>query len=176
MNENIKKNGITFGIISGLISVFITTTMYIISLELFTKWWIGILSILISLVLSILLMTKTKREVADDFSFKNAFTTYFIYTVIGISISVFFNILLFNVIDTEAKITIKEITMRFSVEIMEKFNTPKDKMNEAILQMENTDQFGVLEQIKGMFFAIAFSSLFGLLLAAIFKSKTTYKI
>lgn len=175
MNENIKKNGITFGIISGLISVFITTTMYIISLELFTKWWIGILSILISLVLSILLMTKTKREVADDFSFKNAFTTYFIYTVIGISISVFFNILLFNVIDTEAKITIKEITMRFSVEIMEKFNTPKDKMNEAILQLENTDQFGVLEQIKGMFFTIAFSSLFGLLLAAIFKTKTTYK-
>lgn len=173
MNEIVKKNGITFGIISGLISVLVSATIYAINLEYFTKWWVGVLTILISLTLSIILMTKTKKEVKEDFTFKNAFTTYFIYTVIGIFISVLFNIVLFNFVDTEAKETIKELTMRFSIEMMEKFDTPKQVMKDAIKEMENQDQFGISQQIKGMFFSIAFSCLFGLILAAIFKSKNT---
>jgi hypothetical protein len=173
MNEIVKKNGITFGLISGLISVLITTLVYTINLELFTKWWLGIITIAISLTLSIMLMVKTKKEVKDQFTFKNAFTTYFIYTVIGILISVLFNIVLFNFIDTEAKETIKELTIRFSMEIMEKFNTPKEIMKESLKQMEAEDQFGIASQIKGLFFSIAFSAVFGLILAAIFKSKNT---
>lgn len=173
MNAIVKKNGITFGIISGVISIFITTLIYVINLELFTKWWIGVLTIVISLALSIFLMLKTKREVQDNFDFKNAFTTYFIYTVIAISISVFFNIILFNFVDLEAKETIKELTMKFSVEVMDKFGAPQKSIDEAIIKMQENDQFGISELIKGMFFSIAFSSLFGLILAAIFKTKNT---
>jgi hypothetical protein len=173
MNEIVKKNGITFGLISGLISVLITASIYAINLEFFTKWWLGIITIAISLTLSIMLMVKTKKEVKEEFTFKNAFTTYFIYTVIGILISVIFNIVLFNFIDTDAKETIKELTIRFSMEIMERFNTPKEIMVESLKNMETQDQFGIASQIKGLFFSIAISSVFGLILAAIFKSKNT---
>lgn len=173
MNEIVKKNGITFGLISGLISVLITTSVYTINLELFTKWWLGIITMVISLTLSIMLMVKTKKEVKDLFTFKNAFTTYFIFTVIGISISVLFNIILFNFIDTEAKETIKELTIRFAMEIMERINAPKEIMAESLKQMEAQDQFGIASQIQGLFISIAVSSVFGLILAAIFKSKNT---
>ena len=41
MNEVIKKNGITYGIISGVFSALITATVYAIDLHLFTAWWLG---------------------------------------------------------------------------------------------------------------------------------------
>jgi hypothetical protein len=173
MNEIVKKNGVNFGLISGFISVLITTAVYATNLEFFTKWWLGLIMIGISLSLSIMLMLKTKKEVKEHFNFKNAFTTYFIYTLIAIVISVLFNIVLFNFIDVNAKETIKELTIRFSMEVMERFNTPKEVMQEALEKMENQDQFGITEQIKGLFISLSLSSIFGLILAAIFKTKST---
>jgi len=172
MNEIIKKNGITFGAIAGLASVLITTLIYTIDITLFTKWWVGIISIIISLSISIYLMIKTKKDLNGNFPFKSAFTTYFISAVIGVLISVAFNIVLFNFIDPAAKDTIKELTIKFTVEMLEKFNTPKDAINEAIKGMQENDPYSIIQLLKGSVFAILFSSLFGLLLAAIFKSKT----
>ena len=74
MNEIIKKNGITFGIITGVISILITASVYIIDLKLFTAWWLGILSIGIYLGIGIYLLSKTKKELGGIFPFKDAFT------------------------------------------------------------------------------------------------------
>ena len=41
MNEIVKKNGINFGLISGLIGVLVTTVMYAVDLKLFVNMWIG---------------------------------------------------------------------------------------------------------------------------------------
>jgi len=172
MNEIIKKNGISFGIILGVFSVLFTTAIYVIDLTLFTKWWVGILNILIYVSIGVYLMVKTKRELNNLFPFKEAFTTYFISAVIGILISVAFNIILFNYIDPGAKDTIKELTIKFAVEIMEKFDTPKEAVNQAIKDMQAVDNYSIGQLLKGSVFAILFSTIFGLILAAIFKSKS----
>lgn len=171
MNEIVKKNGISFGLISGLISVVITTLIYVINLEYFTKWWIGVVTILISIILSIMLMITTKKQLKEDFPFKSAFTTYFIYTLIGTSIGVIFNIILFNLIDPAAKDTLRELTTKFTIEMMEKFGAPREAINEALKGIKTQDQFGISSQIKGLFFTIAFSCIWGLILSAIFKSE-----
>jgi hypothetical protein len=173
MNKIIKKNGIMFGTVIGLISVLTTTLIYSIDLKLFTSWWIGLLNILIYITISIYLLVKTKKDLKGIFPFKDAFTTYFISVVIGILISVTFNIILFNFVDPAAKDTIKELTIKFAVEMMQKFNTPTEAVNQAIKDMQANDQFSIGQLIKGGVFSILFSSIFGLILAAIFKSKST---
>ncbi|WP_255702269.1 DUF4199 domain-containing protein [Flavobacterium wongokense] len=172
MNEIIKKNGITFGIVTGLVSVLITTLIYIIDLKLFTAWWLGVLNIIIYISIGVFLLVKTKKELHGVFPFKDAFTTYFISAVVGIIISVAFNIILFNFIDPGAKETIKELTIKFAVEMMEKFDAPKDAINQAIKDMQANDQFSIGQLLKGSVFSILFSAIFGLILAAIFKSKS----
>jgi hypothetical protein len=172
MNEIIKKNGITFGIVTGLVSILITTTIYLVDLKLFTSWWLGILNIIIYISIGVYLLVKTKKELNGVFPFKSAFTTYFISAVIGILISVAFNIILFNFIDPAAKETIRELTIKFAVEMMEKFNAPREAVNQAIKEMQANDQFSIGQLLKGSIFSIAFSALFGLILAAIFKSKS----
>jgi hypothetical protein len=171
MNEIIKKNGISYGIITGIVSVLITTAIYSIDLNLFVKWWLGIIIFLVYIIIGIVLLSKTKKELKGIFSFKEAFTTYFISAVIGILISVCFNILLFNVIDPSVKDTLNEIIIKYTVEMMEKFGTPSSAINEAVKKMQENNPYSTIELIKGSAFSIAGSALFGLLLALIFKSK-----
>jgi hypothetical protein len=171
INETIKKNGITFGILTGLFSILVTTAIYIVDLNLFTAWWLGLINIVIYIIIAIVLLSKTKKELNGVFSFKEAFTTYFISAIIGLALSVCFNMLLFNVIDPGAKDTIKELTIKYMVTTMEKFNAPAETVNTAIKDLQENNQFSVLGLLKGSLTNIIFVSIFGLIMAAFFKSR-----
>jgi hypothetical protein len=56
---------------------------------------------------------------------------------------------------------------------LQKFNTPASAINEAVKKMQESDQFSIIELLKGSAFSMIFSALFGLLLALVFKSKST---
>ena len=172
INEIIKRNGITFGVLTGILSALITATIYAVDLNLFVSWWIGVISISIYLVLGIVLLSKTKKELKGIFPFKEAFTTYFICAVIAILIGTTFNILLFNVIDPSAQDTLKEITLKNTIAMMEKFNSPPAAINDVISKMKDSNPFSTIELLKGSVSSIVFSSIFGLIMAAFFKSKS----
>ena len=173
INEIIKRNGITFGVLIGIVSSLITATIYAIDLNLFSSWWIGITSIIVYLVLGIVLLSKTKKEIKTIFTFKDAFTTYFIAAVIGILISTLFNVLLFNVIDPSAKDKLLEITMKITANMMQKFGTPASVINEAIAELKETNPYSTIELLKGSIFSIIFSSIFGLILAVLLQTRST---
>ncbi|MNE45213.1 hypothetical protein D3C87_834070 [compost metagenome] len=172
INEVIKKNGVAYGVMIGIASALVTATIYTIDLNLFTAWWMGILGIVISLTISIILLSKTKRELNGVFPFKDAFTTYFIAAVIGILISTTFNIVLFNVIDPGAKDTLSEIMIKYTVGMMQKFGTPASAINETIAKMKESNPYSTFELLKGSVFAMVVSAIFGLIFAAFFKSKS----
>jgi len=173
INEVIKKNGITYGTILGIILALITASLYAIDLKLFVSGWIGASTFVIYVIISILLLVKTKKDLNGVLSFKDAFTTYFIAVLIAILISTFFSILLFNVIDPEAKETISEHLIKYMAETLQKFGTPASAVNEALAKMKETNPFSTFEQLKGSVFSLALYSILGLILAAFFKSKTT---
>lgn len=175
INEIIKKNGITFGIVSGIFSCLLTASLYAIDLNLFIKPWIGIVSIAIYLIIGILLLINTKKEIQGEFSFKDAFTTYFIAAAIGILISTLFNILLFNIIDPSAKDTLNEITLKYTISMMQKFGAPASAINEAIKGMKESSPYDISSLLKGMLTSLAFSSIFGLIMAAFFKTRKSYQ-
>uniref|UniRef100_UPI0030CA552E DUF4199 domain-containing protein n=1 Tax=uncultured Flavobacterium sp. TaxID=165435 RepID=UPI0030CA552E len=97
--------------------------------------------------------------------------TFFIFSIIGILISVLFNILLFNVIDPSLKDSVKELSIEATVSMLKNFGTPSSAIKEAVEKISESNQFGIVEQLKGSLFSIIFSAIFGLILAAIFKSK-----
>lgn len=171
INEIIKKNGVTFGVISGIVSCLITAVIYAIDLNLFLNTWLLVIMVSISLFLSIILLIKTKKEIQSDFSFKDAFTTYFIYAAVGILIATLFNIVLWNFIDPAAKESLNELTIKYTVNMMQKFNTPASAINEAIKGMKENSPYDIAAQSKGFFTNLIFSSIFGLIMAAFFKTR-----
>jgi len=175
INEIIKKNGITFGIIMGLISVLTTTLIYTINLELFISWWIGLVTISLYIIISVTLLIKTKKDLNGVLPFKEAFTTYFIAALTAISISVVFNIILFNIIDPGVGDTIDELTIKYMTKSMGEFNIPTETINKAIEDVRNSDRYSVSGLLKGSLSNLVFSIIFGLVMAAFFKSKPSNK-
>lgn len=173
INEIIKKNGLTFGIITGIGSALITTLIYTIDLKLFTSWWVGVLSMVFYVVIAIVLLSKTKKEFNGLLNFKDAFTTYFISALVGLAISLLFNIILFNFVDPSAKDVIKDLTIKYMMETMTKFNAPAATVNEAIKNLQENDQFSIMGLLKGSLTNIIFITIFGLIMAAFFKSKSS---
>ncbi|MFV8347441.1 MULTISPECIES: DUF4199 domain-containing protein [Flavobacterium] len=173
INEIIKKNGVTYGITLGVILALITATMYAIDLKLFVSGWIGGLTFVIYLVIGILLLTKTKKDINGFFSFKDAFTAFFITVVIALLISTLLSVLLFNVIDPSAKDTVNDLLVKYMAETLQKFGTPASAINEALAKMKENNPFSTLEQLKALVFSLVGYSILGLILAAFFKSKTT---
>ncbi|MGL5112087.1 MAG: DUF4199 domain-containing protein [Flavobacterium sp.] len=173
INEIIKKNGVTFGVVIGVLSSILTTAIYAIDLNLFIKPWIGLVSMGVYLIIGIVLLAKTKKEIQTEYSFKDAFTTYFIAAVVGILISTLFNIVLWNFIDPTAKETLNELTIKYTISLMQKFGTPASAINEAIKSMKESSPYDIDSLLKGMITTIVFSSVFGLLMAAFFKTRKT---
>jgi len=175
MNEIIKKNGITYGIILGVISVLTTTLIYVIDLELFVNMWVGIIAIVINIIVGVILVSKTKKQLNNVISFKEAFTVYFIAAALGGLISIIFYYLLFNVIDPGAKATVQELTIKMTVGMMEKFGAPAESINTTVEELQKTDNYSLGSLVKGYFFGLIMNAVFGLILALIFKSKPAYK-
>lgn len=171
MEKPIKSVAVTYGIYLGIILSLLTVVAYAVDLSLFTKWWFGILSILILIVVSIVAIKTAKKQTSELFIFKNAFTTYFITILVGTLISTVMSILVFNFIDPEAAETVKELTIDTTRQMMENFGAAESDINEALVKMEQDDQFSIVNQLKRFVFSLAFLSLIGLILALIFREK-----
>ena len=172
MNEIIKKNAVTFGAILGIISITSTTVIYITDIKLFMSWWIGGISIILNIIIGVYLVSNTKKQLDNTICFKDAFSVYFMAGVLGSTISALFNYFLFNFIDPEAKETLKEMTIQYTVEMMEKFGTPKEVLKQAIAELQKTDNYSLGKIFMGLLFVYIIVAIFGLILAAIFKSKS----
>jgi len=175
MNEIIKKNAVSYGIVLGVISIVITTLIYALNIELFGSWWLGLVILAINLVIYCILLSKTKKQLNNDYSFKQAFTTFFIAMLIGASISTLYNLVLFNFVDPAAKETIQEISVKSTVSMMERFGAPESEIEKAIEKVRETDNFSIGNLLMGLGVTLVIGSIFGLILAAIFKSKPAYK-
>ena len=172
MNTIVKKNGITYGVISGVVSILITTLIYTFDINLFLSGWITFLKFSAFTLIAIMLLVNTKKDLNNIFSFKTAFTTYFIHILVGLILATVFEIVLFNLIDPSLKDTIKELSMEFTSKFMEKMGAKASDINKAMAAVQDVDQYSVLELLKGSAIYILMASVYGLILAAIFKSKT----
>ncbi|UOK42478.1 MULTISPECIES: DUF4199 domain-containing protein [Flavobacterium] len=173
MNEVIKKNGVNYGITIGIISILLTASLYAIDLKLFTNMWLGLIMILVYIIIGVILVSKTKKQLNGQITFKEAFTVYFLAAAIAAAMSAVFNILLFNVIDPAAKETLNNEVIEYTVNMMKKTGAPTDKIKEVVEKMQETDNYSFMNQLKGLVFSLIFSSVFGALLALIFRNKTS---
>lgn len=175
MENNIKKNGLTLGLIMGVILVLITTTMFVVDLSLFTNWWVGIVNFVIIIGIAIYSSISSKKELKGMMNYKDAFLSFILPIIVGVAIYVAYNIILFNVIDPNAKEVLTENVIAMTKEMMGKFNVPATEINKAIADIEGKDNFGPLSQFQSYFFQIAFYAVLGLLVALVFKTPSSPK-
>jgi len=165
--ENLRKNSVTFGLFLGLFLIVVTTLMYAIDLSLFTKPWIGIINLIVVTLFGAFAGIKSKKQAGGFLTFKEAFTAFFITVLIGFLISTLYSILLFNVIDPEAKTVITDHLIKYTVDMMQSFGAKAADVNKLVDEMQKTDSFGAAGQLKGFAVNLVIYSIIGLITALI---------
>lgn len=171
MNEIVKKNGIKFGIITAIISILHTLGIYLIDYRLFINVWLGFSLLFVFIIIGCLQLVELRKELGGYMTLKEGFTSYFINSLIALSLSTIFSLLLFNVIDTNVRDLANEELIVFQVKNLENYSVPTEKIKETVINMKETPQFSAVGILRSSIGSLLGSILFGLILAAIFKRK-----
>jgi len=171
MTDAVKKNGINFGVTLAVILVLLNIVMYLVDLELFVNSALGFVRMFIIITLAILAVVQAKKALGGFINFKEAFTAFFITILIGLVAYTLSIIILFNVIDPQAKATLNEMYLRLALETMQNFTDDTKMLREVAEQQKGTDNLGIGTQLLGLAISIVGYSVVGLIVAAILKSK-----
>jgi hypothetical protein len=172
MENSIKKNGITNGIILGLIIILSSNVIYIIDLSLFTSQWVGIINLLLILAFGIYTSVINKKLLMGKMQYKEAFLSFILPVIVGLALSNLFSLLLLNYIDPEAKEIITEHMIKMINEMPSKNEISKAEVQNYINEIRTKDNFGVRVHVETFFTSVTIYSVIGLIVGLIFKTPT----
>jgi len=177
MEKSLKESALNLGLYLGLFLAAITVISYAAYLELLTKWWLGIIIFVVIIVFGTLSASKSKTLNGGFLDFKSAFSSYFITVAVGLVISTLVSVVLFNFIDPDAALVLKEKTIEASVAMMKSFNAPASEISKAVDAMEaQKNQFALGQQLQSTAIFLIIQAIIGLIVAAIVKKNPENQI
>ncbi|MFV8226011.1 DUF4199 domain-containing protein [Christiangramia aquimixticola] len=171
MEQSSKKLATSYGVYLGISLILITVLIYAFDISLMTEWYLMVLNLILILVLGTMAVKKAKTASTTLFTFKNAFSAYFLTVVTGLFIATIFSLILFNLIDPEAAETLKELSMEKQVEMLENFGMTEAQINEAMIKMQEEETFSIKNVTISFASQLIFFSIIGLIIALIFREK-----
>lgn len=169
MEKSVKTIALNYGSYVGLFLILITVVIYTVDINLMANVWLGIGMMLLIIGVGVFATAKVKGELNGIISFKNAFSSYFVTTVLGVTISSVFSVILFSYIDPEAAEEVKRVTIEATVNTLKGFNTPADAIAQAVEEIENTDQFSIGNTSQSLAIGAVLQAVIGLIVGAIMK-------
>jgi hypothetical protein len=170
MEKSIKSSAINYGLYLGGLLTLMTAVLYAVKLELLVNFWLRLVILPILMIVFGVISTAKSKSLLDGFiNFKQAFSSYFITVAVGILISTLVSILLFNFIDPDAAIKLKEIAIENTIAMLEGFNAPPEQIAKSVEQIEQQDTQSISAQIFSVAQALVFFAVIGLIVAAIMK-------
>lgn len=171
MENSTKSSSINYGLYLGATLSLFTIAIYAINLDLMVKWWLGVILLLIVVVFGVVSTAKSKSLQNGFISFKDALGSYVLTVAVGLLISTLVSYILFNFIDPDAALYIKEKTVEFTVDMMEGFNVPAEAVSEAVAKIEEQNQYSLGNLLQSFLMGMIFQIIIGLIVAAIMKKK-----
>lgn len=169
MENSIKSNSINYGLYLGGLLSLLTVLVYAVNLDLMTNTWYGISLLILIVVFGIISIAKGKGIQEGFISFKQSFTAYFLTVLIGLVISTIVSYIIFNIVDPDAAIILKEKTIEATISFMEGFGAPAETIAEAVEKIENDNQFSISNIMMSLAMQMVMFSIVGLIVAAIMK-------
>lgn len=158
------KKALTYGVLAGVIVTVYTLLLYALGMEYYASWWLAIIAFVLIVFLVFYFGYKVKKEHKEGlFDFKQAFIALLTIGLTASFVTVVWNVVLYNMIDTNLGKELTEHVIEQTSEMMEKFGTPESAMEEALAEMADMpEQFKtgalLLGWLKGsvMYIILAF--------------------
>lgn len=170
MKDYILKNGL----ILGSISIILLVASYAIGVDFFLNNTWSIIKGILPYVVLIFLVIEYKKLVGGYISFKETFTVTIGITVAGAFLSTFFSILLFNFIDPDFAVHLKDFTVeKLAVQLdqLPESNPMYSVMETLIEQTQEEDIYSISNQASALFYSLFFHIIFSAIIAAFIKKE-----
>ena len=164
-----KKNAINHGTMLGLMLGLSTTLMYAFNSDLLVNKSVGILMTLLVIVMGIISTAKFKGILSGVMTFKEAFSSYFITTAVGLAISTAVGILIFTIIDPDLATSLNAYLLEIAQETMIRSKDSPEEIEKQIANLSQVDNFSIASQAKSYVDRLIRYSVLGLLVGLIFK-------
>ncbi|MGY0392766.1 DUF4199 domain-containing protein [Bizionia sp. KMM 8389] len=172
METTTKSNALNHGLYLGATLALLTVIAYSVNLDLFTKWWFGVITMLAVIIFGIISSMKSRSLLNGYISFKGAFSSFFITVFIGLVISTIVSYVVFNVIDPEAATLLQEKILESQVEMMRGFGAPEASIAEVVEEMEKQENlYSIGNILQAMAFQLVGFSIVGLIVALVVKKE-----
>ena len=175
MKDYILKNGL----ILGSISIILLVASYAIGVDFFLNNTWSIIKGILPYVVLIFLVIEYKKLVGGYISFKETFTVTIGITVAGAFLSTFFSILLFNFIDPDFAVHLKDFTVeKLAVQLdqLPESNPMYSVMETLIEQTQEEDIYSISNQASALFYSLFFHIIFSAIIAAFIKKDKPIEI
>ena len=169
MEKSMKSLATNWGLYLGVILALLGVIGYV-NLDLLTKWWFGISMLILIIVFGIVSSMKSKALQGGFISFKLAFTSFFITVALGLVVSTFVTIVIYNFVDPEAAVTLKEKIIDSQAEMMQNFGAPEEAIAKALEEFEaQENMFAIGQVLKSLAFQLIGYIIVGLIAALVIK-------
>ena len=168
MKDYIHKNGLVFG----AISIILNSASYSLGVDFFMSPALLISKIVLYVTVLVFLSLNFRKIIGDYISFKDTFSVSLGIAAAGSFISTLFLILLFNFIDSNFAVLIKQATIEkliMSLEQIPEGNAFYENIENSIEEIENTNLYSVTNQWKALIQEIFSYSVICVILALFIK-------
>jgi hypothetical protein len=171
------KSTLIYGCILGALLIIFDVILYIsnfMPVGFFKPLLLLLVTLLIYIIGTIIFAKKVRNEYyPNEFSFGKAFLTCLLISVSAIILSQSFAYLRASVIDPDFYPRVFEAQKEFMLDFFTKNNVPEDKIDEAIVKMD--EEFAkytpFISTLKAAGISLIFSAIFSLIVAAIIKKR-----
>ena len=173
MNQSLfKRPFFWYGIYYGIASILLFTIIYAVNLEFFGRFFMWMLAGVVILLDFMIMGGMAERKANGGYlKYFDAFKYLFFIGVIGYIINLLFTILFVNFIDTDFNNKLAVVIKESSMEWMEKYDMPEDKIEAQVKEMDKqfANANSAWNYIKQFIGGAVMSALFALLCALFVK-------
>lgn len=171
--QDLVKSAAKSGLTLGLIGIIITLLVYFIDAKLLANMWLGMAIIVIFLALVVIFGIAYRKQVGGFLSFKQAFLYSLVLLLVAGLIGQGFNLILFNVIDSDLTEVVTDAALETTERMMEKFNVPDEEVDKALERTEAqmANQYKPGGVVKAYFISIIIYAIISLIAGAIIKRR-----
>ena len=151
-----------FGLLFGLVSIAYSVIAYIIGVDYMVSFKNITFSVIIGVIVLFIAGFQLRKLNNNNLPFSQAFKNLMIIAVLGVFLSVMFDLVLNKVIDPTLQQRVAEVTIDKTISTMQNFGVPEEEIDKTYQQMrqgyEQND--GNQYSFLGVLSSFAFASVF----------------
>lgn len=162
--SNFKSSSLKWGLIGGLVIILYSIVMYAIDSTLLVNMWAGFLGLAVLIAVIVMGIREVKTGQEGFISLSEALFAGFLVYIIASFVHTVFQYALFNWIDPNLPVLLKEKTIEMTVEMMQKFGASEEDINKTLSELDGKLDVG---SISTMFWNFLKGSAFGFVICFI---------